>query len=271
MDLGLKDKVAIVTGTNNPLGIGAATALALADEGVKVAMIFKRVKLGINPMKNITFVSESYKEKIAGNAYETEMALKAKGLPFMSIEADIADENAITNCYDAIEAELGPVEILVNNAALYADEDNILMVSNVDFDTVYAVNVKGLTFMIREFVTRHIDRQANFGRIINLSTYAAHFLTNQLVYSSSKAAVEAITSAVSLEVAHLGITVNAVAPGPTQTGWLDLFAEQAILRNIPLGRIGKPEDIASAILFLASNKASWITGQVVSVAGGHAL
>lgn len=271
MDLGIKDKVAVVTGTNNPLGIGAATALALANEGAKIAMIFKRIRLDYNPAKASELGMDWYKKKIAGDAYEIEIALKAKGTPYIVIESDISDEDAVKGCYDAIEAKLGPVSILINNSALYADEDNILMVTGTDLDDVYNVNVKGVTFMMREFVTRHIDRHDNFGRIVNLSTDAAEFLASQIVYGSSKAAVEALTRAVSLEVAHLDITVNAVAPGPIQTGWLDPLSEQAILSAIPAGRVGEPKDVANAILFLVSDKASWITGQILKVAGGHAL
>lgn len=271
MDLGLRDKVAIVTGTNNPMGIGAITALALADEGVKVAMIYKRVHLDYNPMKTVELGMDWYKEKVAGDAYETEIALKTRKIPYLVLETDISDENAVKDCFDAVEASLGPVDIVVNNSALYADEDNVLMVTKKDLDDVYDVNVKAVTFMMREYVTRYIDRHGQFGRIINLSTDAAEFLASQIVYGSSKAAVEALTRAVSLEVAHLGITVNAVAPGPTQTGWLDSVSEKAILPSIPVGRVGEPKDIANAILFLVSDKASWITGQILKVAGGHAL
>ena len=271
MDLDIKNKVAIVTGTNNPLGIGAATALALAEEGVKIAMIFKRVKQSYNPAKINDLGTDWYKKKIAGDASETEAALKNKNVPYMVIEADIRCENEVKTCYDAIESELGPVDILVNNSALYIDDDNILMVTKNNFDDVYDINVKGVTFMMREFVTRYIDHNRKFGRIINLSTDAAEFFATQIIYGSSKAAVEALTRAVALEVAHLGITVNAIAPGPIQTGWLDSVSKQAILPDIPVGRIGMPEDIANAIVFLTSNKASWITGQILKVAGGHAL
>lgn len=271
MDLGLKDKIAIVTGTNNSMGIGAATALALAGEGAKIAMIFKRVFMDFNADKTTDIGMDWYKAQVAGDAHKTEMALKDMGVSYMVMEADITDENAVKECFDAIEAELGPVDILINNSGLYADEDNILMVTDDDLNRVYGVNVKGTVFMMREFVTRYIDRHGASGRIVNLSTDAAEFVASSVVYGSSKAAVEALTCAVSLEVAHLGITVNAVAPGPIQTGWLDSVSEKAILPSIPVGRVGEPKDVANAILFLVSEKSSWITGQVLKVAGGHAL
>lgn len=271
MDLGLNNKVAIVTGTNNLLGIGAVTALALAAEGAKVAMVHKPMVMEFNPFKTNELGLDWHKKKVAGGMRETEAVFKAKGYPYTIIEADVGDSDNIKNIYDAVERDLGPVDILVNNAAIYAYDDNIMMASDKVFKDVYHVNVEGPLYMIREFVWRFHDQQRTGGRIVNLSTDAAEFFASQVIFGSSKAALEAITGAVALEVAHLSITVNAIAPGPTQTGWLDEVSEQIILPSIPMGRVGTPEDIANAILFLVSAKASWITGQVIKVAGGHAI
>ena len=121
--------------------------------------------------------------------------------------------------------------------------------------------------MIREFVNNHKE----YGRIINLSTDAAQVFAGQITYGASKATLEALTRSIALEVAKYKITVNCVAPGPTQTGWIDNELEQTVIPLIPMGQLIEPEDIADTILFLASSKSRMLTGQVIKVSGGHAL
>ncbi|MBO5680154.1 MAG: SDR family oxidoreductase, partial [Lentisphaeria bacterium] len=121
--------------------------------------------------------------------------------------------------------------------------------------------------MMREF----INRRGDFGRIINISTDAAQIFAGQITYGASKATLEALTRSIALEAAQYGLTVNCVAPGPTQTGWIDEEFEKVVVPLIPMGRLVSPEDIAETILFLSSEQAGMITGQVIKVSGGKAI
>ena len=171
--------------------------------------------------------------------------------------------------YRAALERYGRIDILVNNAA-DGDMDGIDTIEKITQDVIddtFAVNVRGSMLMIREFIRHHGD----YGRIINFSTDAAQVFAGQIAYGASKATLEALTRSIALETAQYGITVNCVAPGPTQTGWIDEDLEKTVVPLIPMGALIWPEDIAETILFLASEQARMLTGQVIKVSGGHAL
>ncbi|MBR5596710.1 MAG: SDR family oxidoreductase [Lachnospiraceae bacterium] len=269
INYGLQDKVVIVTGANNPWGIGATTALAFAREGAKVALIYKKVFRPFDESKTDKNGVDRYYAANAGNADVVEKRLKEINAEYLILESDISQEEAVKEIYATVMDQFGRVDILVNNAATDDENgfDTIEKITQQVIDDTFGVNVRGSILMTREFV----NYRGDYGRIINLSTDAAQVFAGQITYGASKATLEALTRSIALEVGKYGITVNCVAPGPTQTGWIDEDLEEAVLPLIPMGKLIQPEDIAFTILFLASEQAKMLTGQVIKVSGGHAL
>ena len=269
INYGLENKVAIITGANNPQGIGATTALAFAREGTKVVLVYKKVQRPFDPDKTSANGVDRYYAANAGSAADVERKLRELGADYLILERDISDEAAVRDIYAAAMGRYGRVDILVNNAATDDENgfDTIEKITQQVIDDTFAVNVRGSILMTREF----INHRGDYGRIINLSTDAAQVFAGQIAYGASKATLEALTRSIALEVAQYGITVNCVAPGPTQTGWIDEEFEKVVVPLIPMGKLIRPEDIAETILFLASEQAEMLTGQVVKVSGGHAI
>ena len=269
VNYGLKDKVAIITGANNPQGIGAATALAFAREGAKVVLVYKKVARPFDENKTDKNGVDRYYAANAANADAVESKLKAMGADYLILESDISNEGCVKEIYAKVLEKYGKVGILVNNAAVDDENgfDTIEKITQNVIDDTFAVNVRGSILMTRELICHRGD----YGRVINISTDAAQIFAGQITYGASKATMEALTRSIAMEVGQYGITVNCVAPGPTQTGWIDEDLEKAVLPLIPMGKLIQPEDIAATILFLASEQASMLTGQVIKVSGGHAL
>jgi 3-oxoacyl-[acyl-carrier protein] reductase len=279
----LTGRIALVTGANH--GIGAATARALAAEGAGVFITSFRRPSTLGEAER----EEAVKSGLGGaGLYEARHQqppervvadIAAEGGRAACLEADLADPAAIPRILEACEKELGPAEILVNNHA-HCDYDtfNPAQVSREGFgtrltdasimDEHYAVNARGTALMMIEFAKRHIRRGASWGRIINITTDAADAHAGAVSYAASKHAMESYSRSAAHELAKYGLTVNIVAPGPIQTGWLRPDQEIEISRKTPLGRVGRPEDIADVVVFLASDQARWLTGQLLYVGGG---
>jgi len=269
VDYGLKDRVALITGANNPQGIGATTAFAFAREGAKVALVYKKIPRPFDETKADRNGADRYFQANAGNANVVESKLQEMNADYLIIESDISKEEAVKNIYSAVLERYGRIDILVNNAA-DGDMDGLDTIEKITqnvIDDTFAVNVRGSILMTRAFVKHHGD----YGRIINLSTDASQVFAGQITYGASKATLEALTRSIALEVAKYGITVNCVAPGPTQTGWIDDEFAKEVIPLIPMGKLIQPQDIAETILFLASEQAKMLTGQIIKVSGGHAL
>jgi len=274
---GLHDKVVLITGANNPLGIGAATARALARQGATIGLTYLRISpesrgLNASELAQATTPSLSFYHALrTKSADDVTHSIRDLGGRAEAYEADLTDPAVIPQIFDWAETVFGSVDVLINNASHYDDSDTVYTTSAETLDRAFGINMRAAVLLIAEFVRRYQRRNGQSGRIINLSTDAAQVFAGQIAYGASKAAVEALTRSIAIEVGPLGITVNTVAPGPVQTGYISASFEAQLVPTIPLRRIGQPDDIADVIVFLASEQARWLTGQVIKVSGGHAL
>ena len=245
----LHGKIALVTGASR--GIGRAVALRLAAEGAKVAINF------------------------AGNlekAQEVKAIIEANGGNAMLVQCDVSDFSAVEQMIKQITDNWKSIDILINNAGITRDA-LLLRMKPEDFDAVINTNLKGV-FNCTKLVSKAMIKQRS-GRIVNMSSVVAlEGNAGQANYAAAKAGIIGFTKSVARELAPRGITVNAIAPGFIETDMTDAIPDeikQSTSAKIPVGRLGRTEDIANAVAFLVSDQADYITGQVLAVDGGLAM
>ncbi len=278
IDPQLEGKVAIITGANH--GIGAAAAKSLASQGVKVFVTYylpessytkdeldQAQKAGVGGDRLYCALQQQSGETVVND-------INSAGGRAVAHEFDLGEAKNIPRLFNLCEKELGPVDILINNHTHCALEtfdpalvqEDIVLVNAESIDRHFAVNARACALMMREYIQRHIDRQANWGRIINLTTVLGH--AANVSYAASKRALVSYSMSAAEELGKYGVTVNVVCPGATQTGYITPENEEWHVKKTPLGRLGYSEDIADVITFLASEQARWLTGQLIYASGG---
>ena len=293
IDPKIKGKVAIVTGANH--GIGAAIAAAFAEQGANVFVTYCRSsteaqgEIDDEQARAADQPSRAYYYRMQTKSPDDALRrIRESGVKCAAWEADLSEPDNIPKLFDKAEEKLGRVDIVVNNAA-YGKCDTFLppeilskdeafvgvfpmaTITDDSHDKHFAVNSRAVALLMREFAARHIAANAASGRIINISTDGAHAHPSAVSYGASKHAVESYTRAAAMELGPYGITVNVISPGAVQTGWITPALQEQIESTYPLRRLGKPQDIANAVIFLASQQADWITGQVLYVGGGNRM
>ena len=283
IDPQLSAKVVFVTGANH--GIGAAIAKAFAAQGAYVFMTYYRQP---NPY-SAAELAQAQKAGVGGpllywasQQQEAEVVvdeIKAAGGTAVAVAADLAAAENIPRLFDQCEAAFGPVDVLVNNhthcvletfdpAQVTAEGFGLQLVTAAEIDRHFVINSRAYALLMSEYFQRYLARDATWGRVINISTDAAHEHVGNVSYAASKHAIESYTRSAALEMGKYGITINAVAPGPTQTGYITPENEVELAAGTPLRRLGEPDDIADVVLFVASQQGRWLTGQLIYAGGG---
>ena len=237
----LSGKVAIVTGASR--GIGRAIAERLGRDGASVVV-------------NYAGSTEKAQEVVA--------AIEAMGTRAIAIQADMSNSDDVRHLFDTAENHFGHLHILVNNAGTFLMKPAV-DITLEEFDKLMALNVRGVFLALQE-AARRVETG---GRIVNLSSVVtSQSQAGSSVYAASKAAVEQFTRTLAKELGDRGVTVNAVAPGATETDMMPEMAREMAPKMTPLGRLGQPGDIADVVAFIVSEEARWLTGQIVGVNGG---
>jgi 3-oxoacyl-[acyl-carrier protein] reductase len=255
MHIDLRGRIAIVTGASRRIGIGAAIARTLAAAGADIFLTYFMPYDADQPWGSSP---REIDEQLA--------ALHALGVRAYGMEANLAQPETPQRIFAAAEGLLGRATILVNNATV-SEDGGIDKLDAAQLDRHYAVNLRGTALLCKEFVARWPGGMG--GRIINMSSgQGVGPMPGELAYIATKGAIEALTVSLAAGIASRGITVNAVDPGVTDTGWIGDERKAQWMAQAPMGRVGLPQDAANLICFLASDQAGWITGQVLHSRGG---
>lgn len=261
----LSGHVAVVSGANH--GIGAATAGALASCGASVLLTYLRIT---DPEDH----PEPHRTNRAAGADHVLSEIRTAGGTAMAVEADLRLPGMIPKLFDAAEAELGPVDILVNNATGWVADtftsgaDHVAGLSSVNLspethDQVFSVDARAGALMISELARRHVSRSATWGRIIGLTSGGPLGFPTEVSYGAAKAALENYTMSAALELAPYGITANIVYPPVTDTGWITESVRSYVERSAEHFHIASPDEVAEVIAFLCSDYARLITANIV--------
>lgn len=251
----LQGRIALVTGASRGRGIGAAICRSLAAAGADLFF----THWGAYDATMDWGADEDGPARLAAE-------LRERGVRVADLAIDLAEPDAAYRLLDAVEERFGLPTILVNNAA-HSTQGGYQSLDAAGLDAHYAVNVRSGCLLAAEFARRW--RGGDGGRIIFLTSgQSLGPMRGELAYVASKGAIEAFARSLAAEVGPLGITVNAVNPGPTDSGWMTDDLKQGLLPRFPLGRIGQPADAARLIAFLAGDDAAWVTGQVIHSHGG---
>ena len=250
----LAGRTALVTGASRTIGIGAAICRLLAERGADIIfthyLAYDRDQYG---------APDDGPERIAAD-------VRSHGVRCEAIACDLSEPGVSTQLMEDVWMRTGGIDILVNNAA-YSTHDAWDTLTEESLDRHYAVNLRGTAMLTAEFARRFT--KGTGGRVINFSS-GQHLgaMPNELSYASSKGAIIAFTQSIAPDLARLGITANVINPGPTDTGWMSDELKASLIASTPAGRTGQPEDAARLVGWLASDEASWITGQIINSEGG---
>ena len=244
-----QNRIALITGASNSRDIGTAICRKLASLGIDI------------------FFTYWNSEDDWINQFKQELI--DTGVHCENIKIDLSNANAAFEILDTVQTKLGFPSILVNNAA-HSTRDGYLELDAKTLDKHYSVNMRSTFLLSAEFARRFEKASMNSGRIINMTSgQELGPMPGELAYVATKGAISAFTKSLSVELAPLGITVNAVNPGPTDSTWMNDEIRTYLLSKFPMGRVGLPEDVARIIAFLASDESKWITGQVIHSEGGY--